>query len=303
MVTYLVPNDTQRVVANALDRCLHAGLMLTRYSSQEAIERKATANDRYTLERDSWLKQIVSQVTTNSEELRALVEASYTRWLSMTEGASRFPMIARGRLIVGLGAKGALEMGITLHHTTGLPYIPGSALKGIARSYALLTLAANANIKLDDLERFDADLVRGRFDAEIDGARMYREVFGLAADAKHGIKDSQAGGVIFHDAVLYDVPQNIERGELFTLDVMTPHFPKYYRSSGGDAPHDADSPNPVTFLTANAGLIFAFAVGARSGTSDDVRKQARRWLQEALQELGVGSKTASGYGVFMKPPK
>lgn len=303
MVTYLVPTDTQRVVANALDRCLHAGLMLTRYSSQEAIERKATANDRYTLERDSWLKQIVSQITISSDELSRLIVATNERWLSMTEGCLRFRMIARGRLIVGLGAKGALEMGITLHHTTGLPYIPGSALKGIARSYALLTLAATKNVPLEDLERFDAHLVLGHYDNLIDGARMYREVFGLAANTTHGIKDSQAGGVIFHDAVLYDVPQNVDRGELFTLDVMTPHFPKYYRSSGGDAPDDADSPNPVTFLTANAGLVFAFAVGMRAGTSDDVRKQARRWLQEALQELGVGSKTASGYGVFMKPPR
>src|SRR6266487_1606082 len=42
----------------------------------------------------------------------------------------------RGRMIVGLGNESVLETSITLHHTYGVPYIPGSALKGLAASYA-----------------------------------------------------------------------------------------------------------------------------------------------------------------------
>ena len=36
----------------------------------------------------------------------------------------------QGRLSIGLGAEGVLETAITLHHTYGVPYIPGSASRG-----------------------------------------------------------------------------------------------------------------------------------------------------------------------------
>jgi CRISPR-associated protein Cmr6 len=302
-VQYCVPKDTAAVVANAISRCEHVGLLLTRFSSNEAIAREATASDRYTLERDVWLKQIVSQITYQSDTIRDLVGGVHERWFSMTEGGIRFAMIARERMVVGLGAKGALEMGITLHHTTGLPYIPGSALKGLARSYALLTLAAQHKVTLDDLEDFDMRMISGRIDKDVPEAPIYREIFGQTVNQKYDIRESATGSVVFYDAVLYDVPNNVPGARLFTLDVMTPHFPKYYRSSGGQPPNDADGPNPVTFLTVNAGLIFAFAVGMRGNSSEVARNQARKWLRAGLQEMGIGAKTAAGYGVFAPPPK
>lgn len=302
-VTYCVPTDTAAVIPGVIGQCEHAGLLLTRFSSNEAIAREATAHDRFTLERDVWLKQIVRQITYQSDTVRGLVGGMYERWFATTEGGCRFALIARERLVVGLGAKGALEMGITLHHTTGLPYIPGSALKGLARSYALLTLAAEHNVSLDDVENFDKRLISGHLDEKVKAAPRYREIFGQTVEQKYGIHDSAAGAVIFYDAVLYDVPDNVPERRLFTLDVMTPHFPKYYRSSGGQPPNDADGPNPVTFLTVNAGLIFAFAVGLRRGGSDEALKQARKWLRAGLQEMGIGAKTAAGYGVFTPPPK
>ncbi|GIL09191.1 MAG: hypothetical protein BroJett033_7020 [Chloroflexota bacterium] len=302
-LTYCVPRDTAAAAPQLIGRCEHAGLLLTRFSSNEAIAREATAGDRFTLERDVWLKQIVSQITFESQTVKEVCAGVYERWFAMTEGGSRFAMIAREKLVVGLGAKGALEMGITLHHTTGLPYIPGSALKGLARSYALLTLAAEHKVALDGVEDFDKRLISGHLDSKVNEAPQYREVFGQATEQKYDIHDSAAGSVVFYDAVLYDVPAGVREGRLFTLDVMTPHFPKYYRSSGGQPPNDADGPNPVTFLTVNAGLVFAFAVGLRKNGSDEARKQARKWLRAGLQEMGIGAKTAAGYGVFMPPPK
>ncbi len=41
------------------------------------------------------------------------------------------------RLIVGLGLPSPLETGITLHHLYGFPYLPGSAVKGVTRSWRL----------------------------------------------------------------------------------------------------------------------------------------------------------------------
>jgi CRISPR-associated protein Cmr6 len=144
-------------------------------------------------------------------------------------------------------------------------------------------------------------LINRRYDGVLPDAASYRQIFGWADDSQRHIKSAATGGIVFHDAILYEVPQEVK--QVFTLDVMTPHFTEYYRSDGKKAPHDGDSPNPVTFLTVNAGLTFAFAVSARKGISDDVRKQARSWLRKGLIEMGIGSKTAAGYGIFEPMPK
>jgi CRISPR-associated protein Cmr6 len=80
---------------------------------------------------------------------------------------------------------------------------------------------------------------------------------------------------------------------------MTPHFSEYY--SEKKPPSDDQSPIPVTFLTIAPGTKFAFAVGLRRGASpedEQTARQAADWLTAGLQELGIGSKTAAGYGAF-----
>src|SRR5690606_25047808 len=42
-----------------------------------------------------------------------------------------------GRLAVNLGSESVLETSIALHRTYGVPYIPGSALKGLAAHYVI----------------------------------------------------------------------------------------------------------------------------------------------------------------------
>src|SRR5258706_3964206 len=46
------------------------------------------------------------------------------------------PAKAQGRIVLGLGDESAIETAVTVHHTYGVPYIPGSALKGLAAAYA-----------------------------------------------------------------------------------------------------------------------------------------------------------------------
>src|SRR5712671_3659044 len=64
--------------------------------------------------------------------------SSYKRWcgtLAALGAETRTAMVA-GRMVVGVGDESVLETSITLHHTYGVPYIPGSALKGLTASYA-----------------------------------------------------------------------------------------------------------------------------------------------------------------------
>ena len=50
---------------------------------------------------------------------------------------STFPMRVAWRLSIGLGVPHPLETGIALHHLYGVPYLPGSAIKGVTRAWRL----------------------------------------------------------------------------------------------------------------------------------------------------------------------
>uniref|UniRef100_UPI002ADE6D8E RAMP superfamily CRISPR-associated protein n=1 Tax=Thermoflexus sp. TaxID=1969742 RepID=UPI002ADE6D8E len=72
---------------------------------------------------------------------RDLVQAWNRRWEAMARavGAEPFTMQTEGRLIVGLGRKGPLEVGFTFHRY-GFPVLPGSSLKGLARTWAMVQI-------------------------------------------------------------------------------------------------------------------------------------------------------------------
>lgn len=221
-------------------------------------------------------------------------------------------------MIVGLGATHTFETALTLHPLYGFPYIPGTAVKGITRAAAFYDLAEKLGIPAVDNETYAEREKKNRetplallqrlleqeekewpetlqvlrADELVDQQRLgafeqsrpvveaFRTIFG---------RPGAAGCALFFDGIPRGVP------ELGT-DVMTPHFPKYY--SEGEPPQDDQSPNPVTFLVVNPGSAFRFAVGKRRELTDELLDQAVQWLQEGLTTLGVGSKTAAGYGFF-----
>lgn len=127
---YYVPADTARILAGNLDRCRNMRLILSRYLSEETVSNLDVPNERNQKWRDRWLKEVIARFSKKDPTLQDLVNAELGRWAMTTEHASRFQFVNATRLIIGLGGKGALEFGLTLHHVTGLPFIPGSASRG-----------------------------------------------------------------------------------------------------------------------------------------------------------------------------
>jgi CRISPR-associated protein Cmr6 len=177
-----------------------------------------------------------------------------------------------GRMVVGLGGEAVLETAITLHRTYGVPYIPGSALKGLAASYAR--------------RRLDAEWFK-----EKRPTRAYEVIFGETEDA---------GYVTFYDA-LY-VPgsgHNAGRGpRALYADVLTVHHGDYYQGKldaqqNAIPPADWDSPTPVPLLSATGSYLIALAADP---AWESWRDAAFEILKLALAEEGVGAKTSSGYG-------
>ncbi len=220
-----------------------------------------------------------------------------TRWQACARAANGEPFELRTdwRFIAGLGRKGSLEVGFTFHRY-GFPILPGSSVKGVARAWALLQIAEKVDTtdlnKLDgnlsadgDKERKKYEEWRARQPAEVQKlADDFRAVFGTTAST---------GQAVFFDAIPARKPT-------LELDIMNPHYPKYY--GGEEPPTDWQSPVPVYFLTVAPSTEFRFAVGWR-GTLDDegrrLRDLARTWLVEGLTQLGAGAKTSAGYGYFL----
>ncbi|XXY45288.1 type III-B CRISPR module RAMP protein Cmr6 [Sorangium sp. So ce269] len=169
---------------------------------------------------------------------------------------------ARGRLVVNLGAAAARETNIALLHTWGVPYLPGSALKGLA-SAAAHGAGVPAWRKADDRE------------ARLQG-EDHRSLFG---------DTSESGCVVFHDA--WWVPEGNDLP--LDLDTMTVHHRGYYQD-GASPPADCDEPNPVAFLTARGTFLIAL-----TGPEEWV-EAAFDWLDVGLRHEGIGAKTAAGYG-------
>jgi len=77
---------------------------------------------------------------------------------------------------------------------------------------------------------------------------------------------------------------------------MTPHYGKWYRGEG--LPDDTESPVPIGFLSIGPGSCFEAALVARNDAGARHLDGIVEDLRRGLDELGLGAKTAAGYGVF-----
>jgi CRISPR-associated protein Cmr6 len=240
----------------------------------------------------------------------------------------------QSRLSLGFGNTTPLETGLTLHRLYGLPYLPGSALKGICRAWALGTLAEKYHIPC--LDRAEIDLLHGqkpklptpwemledllltppsarqtwperlgRWQGRVrellprwreapflqdhlelepfwqdDQAGVFRRLFG---------SQDQRGRVCFYDAF------PVSRGQMFDLDIINVHYQPYYGNPNKYHPADYYSPVPNYFLTVAPGVAFQLFL---TSPVPALAQTAGQWLTAGLHNLGLGAKTAIGYGIL-----
>ena len=150
-------------------------------------------------------------------------------------------------LVCGLGATHVLETSLTLHHIWGVPYIPGSSLKGVCRQVAFWNLVDGKNFSENELENFQKKFY-GELAIDNEDMLVYQLLFG-AQDFK--------GLLLFLDAY----PECENNQKIFILDVMNPHYSSYYGDKDGKIPPaDWENPTPIFFLTVKEGVKFRFVV-------------------------------------------
>lgn len=188
-----------------------------------------------------------------------------------------FQVTCPWRIRVG-GAKGPESMLLPAFDHLGIPYLPSSTLRGVARAQAIRELMQKHNLSWEEADKAVAPWL-GHLEAED--------------------KDS-AGKVIFLDA--YPVPtktqkqgdpDNSRTGGL-AVDIAN----NIWKWNGQNLEY---SPNPNLFFSLKQAT---FLIGLRKGPgcTDEMLAQVKEWLIRGLEQ-GVGSQVNTGYGRLIQTGK
>lgn len=228
----------------------------------------------------------------NTKKLLADLEHSFTGVVVAFEAT------LGGRLLVNLAGGVVENAGVNLDRCFGLPFIPGSAVKGVARAQALWEIhEAPAADRQGMLRQAMLLFGFGAQDLRRDG------VFAWAAGKTLGAEAARAFGAEDFKGLASFLPAYPTTPPVLVVDMVNPHYPDYYRGGRLMATDDED-PIPNYFPAVETGSGFGFAVLLNrlppdvSIAASDLLKAARGWIERALTQKGAGAKTAAGYGWF-----
>ncbi|HUM51388.1 MAG TPA: type III-B CRISPR module RAMP protein Cmr6 [Chitinophagales bacterium] len=197
-------------------------------------------------------------------------------------------------LLIGSGymhstnTTGDAAIGFYFDHTTGLPTIPGSSVKGVLKS-----LFENGNDKTDEAA---VDAIHFIIDRIIEN--IPQEEKSAWTDIKSKINNTVVLNELKEDIfgsqekegkdIFYDVVLDIETRAVKFIgsDYITPHQPNLLKN-----------PIPLQFLKVLPNISFQFKFNLKDATLLNA-KQKETLFKKILLTIGVGAKTNVGYGQF-----
>ena len=227
------------------------------------------------------LKGDVCPLPKHSRDLQRSIEARQAALAADASAVFTYPAIATAPFATGLGNEHPLENGFSFLSPYGLPYLPGSGVKGVIRKAA----EELAGGEWGQAQGWDEDSIRG--------------FFGPGEEDPNRDSNPQQGALRFWD--VFPAPETSVKNDrpLLTVEIMTPHLGTYYQ---GDAtPKTSLTPNPIAFLAVAAKSRFAFHVECNLAVLTPAQQNIwQTLLQSAFDHagkwLGFGAKTAVGYG-------
>lgn len=210
--------------------------------------------------KDATKTQILQKAQENANYTQRL-EQLHRRTQLLAKDGIAFPVKSTWRIRVG-GHRGPESILLPAFDALGMPYIPSSTLRGVARTQAIREIMAANNLEWKDAEK------------EI--APYFGDI--NAKDAKN-----KTGKVVFFDA--YPLPSKnggLEMDMANNIWSWKDNFMEY-------------SPNPNSFLSLKEPT---FLIGLRLASNcqdENILEQVKQWLKKGLQ-LGIGSQVNTGYG-------
>ncbi len=260
----------------------HAGLwfdrFFNRYEANWTFRRDGASSD--TAAKVEWIKSMSGTVG-QSRQLESFIKRQYSLVKQLQGSSQRYK--TDWHFVTGMGNSHPVENGFSWHSTLGVPYIAGSAVKGLVRAWVELN-----EDKLEDVDK---------------RARLKRW---FGTETKEEVAE-QAGAFIFFDAIPEQRPS-------LMADIMTPHMGDWYADGAKGNPNNAKAvpadwhePIPVAFLAVKQAQ-FIFSIAPRKAQTDESEKERQdaqlkavfEALEQALEWLGSGGKTGAGYGYMSR---
>lgn len=237
-----------------------------------------------------------------AEACRASVDPSYRRaheeWVATMQD---IPLVKIHRwrletpLLIGLGAKGVFETGLTWLLPYGVPAVSGSSMKGLLRASMAELWGLGGTLSSRNWEpSLSIKEVKEKFSGspDLEPLLAWMEIFGSP--------DGSAGLACFGLR-----PEHSEK--MLKQDVITPHERLYHGAKKTVegwkalvAPQGKVDPIPVGLTAVKPGLSF---VSAFACSDPWLVNELTKGLEHALGRMGVGAKTSSGYGRFSPLPE
>ena len=203
----------------------------------------------------------------------------------------------------GLGNEHPLENGFAFLNPYGLPYLPGSGVKGVLRQAARELASGEWGETYGWTEKASYPL-KNNDKPLLDNSG--KPILINMLDALFGRETADGDSLHLRGALTFwDVIPQI-KGEQLTVEIMTPHQKHYYQE--GQSPHDSGQPIPISFLTVPPGSGFTFNVLCNQSHLQRIAPELavdNRWkillekaFEHAFNWLGFGAKTSVGYGAM-----
>lgn len=227
----------------------------------------------------AWISQVTNATCGNKDNLNYVINQQKKLCINLGGKVKAFK--AEWHFATGLGNAHPVENGFAWHPTLGTPYLSGASVKGLVRAY----VESWAGLENNEIR----EVCRRWFGSE-------------SKNPKEQNKDSpsEAGAYIFFDAIPL-------KPVTLACDIMTPHMGDWYAqgdkienitNDAASLPADWHNPVPIPFLVVKAGS-FLFSVAPRNPKNEQAKTElplVMEALSNALEYMGAGAKTATGYG-------
>ncbi|MDT3674124.1 MAG: hypothetical protein RLZZ339_742 [Cyanobacteriota bacterium] len=210
--------------------------------------------------KDATKTQILQTAQENANYTQRL-EQLHRRTQLLAKDGIAFQVKSTWRIRVG-GHRGPESILLPAFDALGMPYIPSSTLRGVARNQAIREIMAENNLEWKDAEK---------------------EIAPYFGDINAKEEKNKTGKVVFFDA--YPLPS--KNGGL-EMDMANNIW-----SWKDDSMEYSPNPNPFFSLKEST-----FLIGLRLASNcqdEKILEQVKQWLKKGLQ-LGIGSQVNSGYG-------
>lgn len=176
----------------------------------------------------------------------------------------------------------AIKCGFSFDYVTGLPYIPGSSIKGMLRSYFPKEGSADEQEK----QAYITEVLKNTgvtFETESD-----EKVKTVIANLKKNLFE---GRDVFFDA--FPVVGINQRKKLLAKEYITPHKEKF------------KNPKPINLIKIKPGIKICFMFSLNDFDFDMYHitaDQKEYVLKQIILDMGVGAKTNVGFGIMTEEP-